>query len=81
MLIQLMNIYYIVKHFTHNIDLYYNSNLTVETLSKLTILFTSDVADNNNDIYNHQTEREDQKIFDLRKNFLLFNILPIIRNS
>lgn len=81
MLIQLMNIYYIVKHFTHNIDLYYNSNLTVETLSKLTILFTSDVADNNNDIYNHQIEREDQKIFNLRKNFLLFNILLIIRNS
>lgn len=77
MLIQLMNIYYIVKHFTHNIDLYYNSNLTVETLSKLTILFTSDVADNNNDIYNHQTELEDH----IRKNFLLFNILLIIRNS
>lgn len=29
----------------------------METLSKLTILFITDVADNNNDIYNHQTER------------------------
>lgn len=63
MMIQLLNIYYIGKIFTHDIDLYYNPNLTTETLSKLTILCTSDAVDNNNDIY--KLNGKNQKIFHL----------------